>query len=95
MLYARLIGTDQARDDDQYNSRPGQRAGVSAQEWNKCKADNGCRDMRPTLPMTHFARRQMCKILKTQRAKDQRQGARADYRRNLLITKHDGRNTFR
>jgi hypothetical protein len=37
----------------------------------------------------------MRKILKAQRAKDQRQGAGADQRRNLLITKHDGRNTFR
>src|ERR1700753_3547557 len=52
MLYARLIGTDQARDDDQYNSRPGQRAGVSAQEWNKCKADNGCRDTAPNVLWT-------------------------------------------
>ena len=69
--------------------------GASAQEWNKCEADDGCRDMRPALPVTHFAWRQVCKILKTKRAKNQRQGAGADHRRYLLITKHDGRNTFR
>jgi hypothetical protein len=69
--------------------------GAIAQEWNNCKTDNGSGDMRPALPVTHFAWRQMRKILKAKRTGDQCQGAGTDHGCYLFITNHDGRNTFR
>src|ERR1700744_1957013 len=50
--------------------------------------------MRPALPVTHFTGRQMREILKTQRAQQKRQRARACQSGNLFITNHCGRKSF-
>jgi hypothetical protein len=66
------------------------------------RADGGKqnrRDMRPALPMTHFARPQMCEVLEAQRAQQKRQAAGAHQSCNLstgklFITNHDGNNSL-
>ena len=94
-LHAGLIRADQSRHRDEYNSQPCQYVFVLS--WDRNQHETGDRGghMRRALPMTHFTRRQMNEILKAKRAQKKRERARAHQSCNLVITNHDGRNTFR
>src|ERR1700761_6442130 len=94
-LHAGLIRADQARHGDEYNSQPGQYVFVLSWDRNQHKPGDRGGHMRRALPMTHFTWREMNEILKTKRAQKKRERARAHQSCNLVITNHDGRNTFR
>ena len=89
-----LISADQAGYRDQCDGDDRQAARIFLPHRDANQTDYRCGDMRPALPVTHLARRDMRQILKAQRAENQRQRAGAHHPCNLFITNHDGRKSF-